>query len=142
MVYQWGHSRRCPAYVRSEQTSLNSTGVTPQTSALCILRTVACQLQDVRLLPWTTGSRTTVRNGPLAAAVVRETGTSDVRAMPLKHKIMMRQQYTYISKKRREKSFVFCTLYFFHQDRLVEHSNTVFLTSGRLLERLAVTTGS
>ena len=79
----------------------------------------------------------------LVAAVVWETGTSDVRAMPLKHKLMMRQQYTYIStQKEEEKSFVFCTLYFFHQDRLVEHSNTVFLTSGRLLERLSVTTGS
>ena len=54
----------------------------------------------------------------LVAAVGWETRTSDVRAMPLKHKIMMRQQYIYTYKKK--KSFVFCTLYFFHQDRLVE----------------------
>ena len=33
-VYQWGHSRRCPAYVQSEQTSLNTSDMTRQHSAV------------------------------------------------------------------------------------------------------------
>lgn len=141
MVYQWVHSRQCPAYVRSEQTSLNSTGVTPQTSARCILRTVA-QLPTARRTSPPVDHRQQNHGAEwtLVAAVGWETRTSDVRAMPLKHKIMMRQQYIYTYKKKKK------ALYSARSTSSTKtdwwNSDTVFLTSGRLLERLAVTTGS